>query len=79
MKNEDLGMDAKDPNELTFQSELTNLINKYSEESNSNTPDWILAEYIVNCLYAFNRATQTRTTWYSVQEGDDVGHVETNK
>ena len=48
----------------TFQKELENLINKYSIENNSNTPDFILAQYIENCLVTFAQATQQREQWY---------------
>jgi len=39
-----------------FINELKHLINRYSQESGSNTPDFILAEYLSNCLEAFNKS-----------------------
>ena len=50
--------------ETKFQTELEQLINKYSVESESNTPDFILAEYLGNCLNAFNIAVKRREDWY---------------
>jgi hypothetical protein len=50
--------------ESTFQIELEQLINKHSVESESNTPDFILAEYLSNCLNTFNIATKRREDWY---------------
>lgn len=47
-----------------FADELTSLINKYSEENRSNTPDWILAWYMRACLDAFNRAVDQREQWF---------------
>lgn len=47
-----------------FQTELRKLLNRHSMENDSNTPDFILAEYMLNCLKAFNTATQQRETWY---------------
>lgn len=47
-----------------FISELRDLINKRCMENASNTPDFILAQYLTNCLLAWNRATQQRETWY---------------
>jgi hypothetical protein len=47
-----------------FISELRNLINKHNMENASNTPDFILAQYLTNCLRAWNQATQQRETWY---------------
>ena len=47
-----------------FKRELESLINYHSQENNSNTPDFILAEYIMGCLDAFDKATNKRTKWY---------------
>jgi len=47
-----------------FEQKLQSLINECSEENASNTPDFILAMYLNNCLLAFNEATQQRETWY---------------
>ena len=45
---------------MTFRKELENLINKYSLESASDTPDFILAQYMFDCLQAFNKALKAR-------------------
>ena len=50
--------------EQTFQEELREVINKYSRESGSNTADWILAEYLTDCLTAFDAAVTKREQWY---------------
>lgn len=47
-----------------FEKELEQLINKYSKENDSNTPDFILAEYLSNSLKTFNTTLQRRETWY---------------
>lgn len=47
-----------------LQEKLRVLLNKYSVESKSNTPDFILAKYIMNCLDAFTEAVQQRDDWY---------------
>lgn len=47
-----------------FEQELTNLINAYSKESSSDTPDFILAHYLASCLDIFNFALIQRTKWY---------------
>lgn len=49
----------------TFEGELTGLINKYSLESLSNTPDFILAFYLKDCLLAWQNAQTRRTAWYT--------------
>jgi hypothetical protein len=47
-----------------FKKELTDLINHHSLENASNTPDFILAKYLADCLSAFNQATRERSDWY---------------
>jgi hypothetical protein len=49
----------------TFRRDLETLINKHSIENGSNTPDFILANYLVNCLDAFEIAVNRRTEWYN--------------
>jgi len=48
----------------TFAQELTSLVNRYSQEADSDTPDFILAAYLVNGLVAFNNAVKAREQWY---------------
>lgn len=40
-----------------FRVQLEELINRYSKEVTSNTPDFILAEYLYRCLQNFNSVT----------------------
>jgi hypothetical protein len=47
-----------------FRLELAELINKYGLEHESNTPDYIVAEFMVQSLDAFNLAAQQRAKWY---------------
>lgn len=47
-----------------FEKELQALLNRYSAENESNTPDFILAQYLIGCLRAWNTAVQQRETWY---------------
>lgn len=47
-----------------FERELTTLINKYSVESQSDTPDFILATFVLSCLQAFNKTVKARDTWF---------------
>jgi hypothetical protein len=57
-----------------FKKELEQLINQYSKENASNTPDFILAMYLENCLSAWNEAVQQRETWYGRNAAP--GHIE---
>ena len=45
---------------MTFHEELTALLNKYSKENGSNTPDFILALYLEKCLLAYDTAVRHR-------------------
>jgi hypothetical protein len=47
-----------------FQLELERLINKYSMENASNTPDFILAQFLVHILEVFDITTKNRERWY---------------
>ena len=47
-----------------FRRELESLINRHSQENNSNTPDFILAQYLESCLAAFDYAVSERERWY---------------
>jgi hypothetical protein len=47
-----------------FERELTALINRHSLEGESDTPDFILAKYLVFCLKVFNETTKLREQWY---------------
>ena len=50
-----------------FEEELSALINKYSRENNSDTPDFILANYMRECLQSFDRAVNRRRDWHSTE------------
>jgi hypothetical protein len=52
----------------TFIRELEALINKYSRENESDTPDFILAEYLHACLLAFETGVNAREQWYGRKE-----------
>jgi hypothetical protein len=51
--------------ESEFVRELQKLINKCSMENGSDTPDFILAEYLNGCLQSFNDAICARNDWYA--------------
>ena len=44
--------------------ELQAALNRHSAENASNTPDFILAEYLMDCLRAFDTASRHREQWY---------------
>lgn len=47
-----------------FRKELETLINKHSLENGSDTPDFILADYVSKCLKTFDETIQAREQWY---------------
>lgn len=51
-------------NKETLEKELTTLLNKHCVENDSNTPDFILAQYLMECLILFNRTIMKRSQWY---------------
>lgn len=50
----------------TLNSALAELINEHSRESASNTPDYLLANFLEACLKAYEETTQQRDRWYGV-------------
>ena len=48
-----------------FRKDLENLINKHSMENGSDTPDFILTEYLINCLRILDDSVLMREKWYS--------------
>ena len=47
-----------------FSDALRRLINQFCMEEESNTPDFILASYMLDCLTAYERAVNSREEWY---------------
>lgn len=66
MRNETNESDMVEPETplMTLEQEVAAVLNRFSQENASNTPDFILAQYLLACLGAFNTATQQRETWY---------------
>ena len=50
-----------------FEYELQELLNRHSKENDSNTPDFILANYIHRCLETWAITTRERERWYGVK------------
>ena len=49
---------------MPLANEIRAAINHCSRENVSNTPDFILAEYLLSCLAAFESASMRREEWY---------------
>lgn len=63
MTNEELQA-IKERERRMFENELEQLINKYSIENESNTPDFILADYLRGCLDLFAKTSKAREKWF---------------
>lgn len=46
-----------------FERELAALLNRFSVENMSDTPDFVLAAYLCGCLENFHAATHRRLSW----------------
>ena len=46
-----------------LRKEIESAINRNSAENGSDTPDFILAEYLTECLAAFDKACNRRKDW----------------
>lgn len=47
-----------------MEIELATLLNRYSAEQKSDTPDFILARFLLRCLNAWDGAMEDRTAYY---------------
>jgi len=48
----------------TFERELTVLMNQHGIDTETNTPDYILAEYLTACLTHYSEVTKKRDKWF---------------
>ena len=60
-------MDESEKKWNEFEKELAALINRHSLENESDTPDFILAAYLVGCLRAISATIMIREEWYGRQ------------
>jgi hypothetical protein len=49
---------------MPLREDIQNALNRNSAENGSNTPDFILAEYLMACLAAFDATSRARERWY---------------
>lgn len=49
---------------MNLEHEITIALNRASAENRSNTPDHVLAEFLINCLAAWNVGVKAREQWY---------------
>ena len=54
-----------------FQLALESLINRHSIENESDTPDFILAQYLRGCLDVWDHTIRERDRWYGFKPWPD--------
>ncbi len=57
---------------MDFHTELTALLNRYSKENDSDTPDWVLANYLIGCLQEWGDAMAAREKWHGREKSATV-------
>lgn len=51
-------------NESQLAMELREVLNKHCAENGCNTPDYMLAGFLMDCLKAFDCTVNARERWY---------------
>ena len=64
---------------MSFHEELQQLINRHSMENGSDTPDFLLAEYLASCLVVFDQYVNRREQWYGRMRRDGITLIETRE
>ena len=54
-----------------FRFELECLINRFSKENYSDTPDYILADYLIECLNNWNKIVRKRDKWHGFKPWEE--------
>lgn len=52
-----------------LRKQIEKAINSECAENGSDTPDFILAEFLTDCLAAFDKALVVREKWYAREVG----------
>lgn len=53
-----------------LRKQIETAINSESAENGSDTPDFILAEFLTDCLASFDKALAAREKWYGRKVGE---------
>ena len=69
-KQKQLHRSTRRENMGNLEEELAILLNKYNRESKSYTPDFILAQYILDCLGAYEKAAHKRDVWWDEEKNE---------
>lgn len=64
--------DAVPPEPATLESAIQHAINRFSAENGSDTPDFLLADYLMDCLRSWDRITRSREQWHGRGRPDEL-------
>lgn len=64
--------DPKLEKEISLEKELSALLSKYSVENESDTPDFILAAYLLSCLDTYNLTVKARDKWFDFDPWKEI-------
>lgn len=64
-----------EPKRAELLKKLESLVNRLSLENESDTPDWILARYMVGCLDTFDACVRERDRWFGIKPWEDGRRV----
>lgn len=53
---------------MKLQEEIMIVLNQHSAENKSDTPDFILAQFLIGCLRSFDKAVVLRDQWYGHEQ-----------
>jgi len=57
----------------TLEEEIASTINRHCAENGSDTPDFILAKFLMHCLSAFDETSNARRKWYGEEKTSRIG------
>lgn len=55
---------APEPPVSDFEKDLSVVLNKHSMDAGANTPDYVLARYLIRCLDNFREVNDERENWF---------------
>jgi hypothetical protein len=60
----------------SLEQSLNDVLNSFCEENKSNTPDFVLAKFLLGCLESFHLASNLREQWYGRMTEDMEDTIE---
>ena len=61
-------IESKPESRASLFRDLRDLLNRHSVEGESNTPDFILADYMLGCLQIYENTLRRRTAWCPLED-----------